>query len=267
MRNTPLLKGLALWPLLFALGPLGACAKPVDPPAAPPTAALADVPVLAPTARQSTLDKTIAELLSRHHYRQSKLDDQLSERILTAYLDDLDLGRSYFLASDIARFAPYRTALDEALKSGDLQPAYDIFNLYLRRLNERTAQIQRLLQQDFRFDVNETLDVERKDAPWATTRDELDEYWRKRLKHEMLTLMVSGKDRPAARELLSKRYDNRLRQANTTSSDDVFQLYMNAVAQAFDPHTAYFSPRNTDNPVAAGAESAPCVRSNAADKG
>lgn len=245
MRKTSLLKGLALWPLLLALGPLGACAKPVDPPPAPTV--MAPTPVLAPTARHSTLDKTIAELLSRHHYRQSKLDDNLSALILRAYLDDLDLGRAYFLASDIADFDQYRNSLDDALKSGDLQPAYAIFNTYLRRLNERTAQIQRLLQQDFRFDVNETLDVERKDAPWAKTTAELDEYWRKRLKHEMLTLMVSGKDRTAARDLLSKRYDNRLRQTRETSSDDVFQIYMNAVAQAFDPHTAYFSPRNTEN--------------------
>lgn len=246
MRKTSMLKGLALWPLLFALGPLGACAKPVDPP--PPTPSVtAPMPVLTPTARQSTLDKTIAELLLRHHYRQSKLDDNLSALILRAYLDDLDLGRAYFLASDIANFDQYRDSLDDALKSGDLQPAYAVFNTYLRRLNERTAQVQRLLQQDFRFDVTETLEVERKDAPWATTTAELDEYWRKRLKHEMLTLMVSGKDRTAARDLLSKRYDNRLRQARETSSDDVFQIYMNAVAQAFDPHTAYFSPRNTEN--------------------
>ncbi|MBK8536306.1 MAG: carboxy terminal-processing peptidase [Candidatus Competibacteraceae bacterium] len=63
----------------------------------------------------------------------------------------------------------------------------------------------------------------------------------------MLTLVLSGKERDAARDLLVKRYDNRLRQAQQSTSDDVFQLYMNAVAQAFDPHTAYFSPRNTEN--------------------
>ncbi|HPE73282.1 MAG TPA: carboxy terminal-processing peptidase, partial [Candidatus Competibacter sp.] len=130
---------------------------------------------------------------------------------------------------------------------GDLHPAYDIFNVYLRRLTERTARIQSLLERGFRFDVDESLNVDRKDAPWAASLAELDEIWRKRLKHEMLTLILSGKDQAAARELLSKRYDNRLRQAQQSSSDDVFQLYMNAVAQAFDPHTAYFSPRNTEN--------------------
>ncbi|MDS4032362.1 MAG: carboxy terminal-processing peptidase [Candidatus Contendobacter sp.] len=245
MRNFRIPKSLAWFPLILALSLTGVFAKPVEPTGAE-IAAVA-VPTLTPTDRQVTLDRTIAELLSQHHYRQSKLDDRLSALILANYLDDLDFGRAYFLASDIAGFEKYRATLDDALKKGDLQPAYDIFNVYLRRLVERTARIQALLQQDFRFDVNESLDVNRKNAPWAKTSAELDDFWRRRLKHELLTLLLSGKERAAARELLVKRYDNRLRQAQQTTSSDVFQLYMNAVAQAFDPHTAYFSPRNTEN--------------------
>ena len=242
MRTIQIPKSMALLPLILALSLTAAFAKPAEPVGADATAS-----TLTPTARQTALDKTIAELLSRHHYRQSKLDDQLSVLVLTTYLDDLDFGRAYFLASDITGFEKYRNTLDDALKKGDLQPAYEIFNVYLRRLAERTARIQTLLQQDFRFDVDESLEVDRKETPWAKTPTDLDDFWRKRLKHEMLTLLLSGKDRAAARELLVKRYDNRLRQAQKTSSDDVFQLYMNAVAQAFDPHTAYFSPRNTEN--------------------
>lgn len=243
MRNIRLLKFFIPLPLILGLCLTGAAfAKSDD---APATNTL--VKALAPTARQISLDQTIAELLSRHHYRQSKLDDRLSSLVLNAYLDDLDFSRAYFLSADIASFEKYRNSLDDALKSGNLQPAYDIFNAYLRRLAERTARIQTLLQQEFRFDVDESLDVDRKDVAWAKSADELDEFWRKRLKHEMLTLVLSGKDQAAARETLLKRYDNRLRQAQQSSSDDVFQVYMNAVAQAFDPHTAYFSPRNTEN--------------------
>jgi carboxyl-terminal processing protease len=206
-----------------------------------------DVAPLAPAAQLNALDRTIANLLSQHHYRQSKLDDRLSSLILNTYLDDLDANHAYFLASDIAAFEKYRSTLDDALKNGNLQPAYEIFNVYLQRLGERSERIQALLGQDFRFDSDETLNVDRKNAPWAKNAAELDEFWRKRLKHEMLTLIVSGKEPAAARELLRKRYENRLNQARQTSSEDVFQLYMNAVAQSFDPHTAYFSPRNTEN--------------------
>ncbi len=241
MRTVRTLKLLAPLALISVLSLSWTFAKTADP--------AVEVPVktLEPTSQQTSLDQTIAKLLSQHHYRQSKLDDRLSALILNTYLDDLDFGRVYFLAGDIADFEQYRNTLDDALKSGNLQPAYEMFNVYLRRLAERTARVQALLQQEFRFNVDESLNVDRKNAPWAKTPAELDEIWRKRLKHELLTLMLSGKDQAAARELLSKRYDNRLRQALQSTSDDVFQLYMNAVAQAFDPHTAYFSPRNTEN--------------------
>lgn len=238
MRKHRVLNNLVLLLFLYALSLSGVFAKAEESVSVNP-------PV--PTAKQTNLDQTIAKLLSQYHYRQSKLDDNLSPLILKAYLDDLDFSRAYFLASDIAGFEKYRTTLDDALKDGDLQPAYDIFNVYLRRLSERSNRIQALLKQNFRFDVDETLDLERKNAPWAKTAAELDEFWRKRLKHEILTLILSGKDQAAARELLTKRYENRLLQAQKSTSDDVFQLYMNAVAQSFDPHTAYFSPRNTEN--------------------
>ncbi|MBK8182776.1 MAG: carboxy terminal-processing peptidase [Candidatus Competibacteraceae bacterium] len=242
MRNSRILKLLApALSLALALDLSLSFAKTEDP------VMNAPIGMLAPTPRQALLDQTIARLLSQHHYRQSRLDDRLSSLVLDAYLEDLDPSRMYFLDTDIAGFERYRATLDDALKTGELKPAYDIFNTYLRRLAERTTHLQSLLQQEFRFNVEETLNVDRKDAPWAKTKAELDEIWRKRAKHDMLTLMLSGKDQAAARDLLNKRYDNRLRQALRSSSDDVFQLYMNAVAEAFDPHTAYFSPRNTEN--------------------
>ena len=85
-----------------------------------------DVAPLAPAAQLNALDRTIANLLSQHHYRQSKLDDRLSSLILNTYLDDLDANHAYFLASDIAAFEKYRSTLDDALKNGNLQPAYEI---------------------------------------------------------------------------------------------------------------------------------------------
>ena len=136
MPNIRTLKHYFLLSLLsLALSLPGAFAKPAD-----PSADILNVKPLAPTARLTSLDQTIATLLAQHHYRQSKLDDRLSSLILTTYLDDLDFSRSYFLAGDIAGFEKYRNTLDDALKSANLQPAYDIYNTYLRRLAERMGQ-------------------------------------------------------------------------------------------------------------------------------
>ncbi len=223
--------------------------------AAPPTVAgqiqsLAPVVTqLTPAAKHSNLDQTIAQLLAQYHYSQSKLDDQLSNAILDSYLNVLDSNRSYFLANDIKLFErKYRSALDESLVSGDMQPAYEIFNIYQRRLGERTAHVLKLIRQHkLDFTIDETLELDRKELPWASSQAELNEMWRKRVKHELLALKLAGQDLDEARETLEKRYIGRLRRTAKSNSDDVFQLYMNAVSQTFDPHTAYFSPRTSEN--------------------
>ena len=202
---------------------------------------------LNPAEKHRNLDKAIARLLIRYHYKQGKLDDTLSHAILDSYLESLDVNRSYFLASDIAAFNKYRATLDDSLQSGNLAPAYEIFHIYQQRLAERTDRILAQLHREIDFSINESMETDRSKFPWAKNQAELDEIWRKRLKHELLTLMLAGKELTAAKETLRNRYLGLLRRTARTSSDDVFQLYMNAVSRSFDPHTAYFSPRTSEN--------------------
>ena len=203
---------------------------------------------LVPAPKHENLDQAITSLLNHYHYRRSSLDNTMSADILDAYLDALDFNRSYFLAEDIAAFErKYRFKLDDYLRAGNLQPAYEIFNIYQRRLVERIARIKVQLGRPINFDLDESVALNRKDAPWARDRVALDEIWRKRLKNELLQLMLAGKTRADALATLQRRYDSRLRRTAQSTSDDVFQAYMNAVSRNFDPHTAYFSPRTSEN--------------------
>lgn len=239
-RYCSVIKAVGLSLLLGLVGP-GAFAKQAE--SLPPV-----ITQLMPAARHSSLDQTIMQLLSHYHYRQGKVDDALSVAIFDAYLEALDFNRSYFLASDITDLSKkYRLSLDDNLLTGNLQPAYEMFNIFQRRLAERTARIMEQLRQDVDFNIDESLDVERKKAPWPASQAELDELWRKRLKNELLSLKLAGKDLAAARETLQKRYEGQLRRTSQSTSEDVFQMYMNAVSQSFDPHTAYFSPRASEN--------------------
>ncbi len=197
------LSGLILV-LTLAFGLPGLVAKQAD-------LAPVHVDALIPANKHANLDKTIATLLTRYHYRQDQLDDDLSTLILDAYLEALDFNRSYFLAEDIAIFKHYRLTLDDDLLTGNLSPAFEIFNVYQQRLAERTERIQEQLTQKISFGIDESLKLDRRDAPWAISRTELDELWRKRLKNELLTLMLAGKVQTVAKETVEKRYTGRLR--------------------------------------------------------
>ncbi len=203
---------------------------------------------LEPAAIHRHLDQTIASLLSHYHYRREALDDALSRVVLQNYLDALDPLRGYFLQAEVDEFRNrYATTLDDALKVGDLAPAFALYNDYQQRLHERTQFALQRLQQPFDFEVDESLVLDRKEASWPSDEAEKNAFWIKRLKNETLLLMLAGKSQEAAREVLVTRYEGRWRRASQTTAEDAFQVYMNAVAQSFDPHTAYFSPRNSEN--------------------
>ena len=193
---------------------------------------------------------TIVEQLRHNHYLQKDLDDDSSSEIFDKYLELLDGARVFFLASDIEQFEKYRHTLDDALKRGNLKPAFEIFNLYQARLVERFDFLIGMLEsgiEGFDFTADDWVEIDREHAPWPTSRAEADELWRKRLKAAVLNMKLNGRELPEIQELLTKRYRNRLNQTRQTKSEDAFQVYVNAFATTYDPHTQYFSPRTSQN--------------------
>ena len=192
----------------------------------------------------------VVELLKRHHYSKPPLDDARSVIIYDSYLKLLDPSRSYFLASDIAEFDKWKTQFDDFLKSGDLNPGFTIYKRYLDRVKSRLdfalAELNKGVD-SFDFNAKETLEVDRKEAPWLKTEAELNDLWRKRLKDEVLRLKIAGKEPAKIQELLTKRYKNQLSRLDQTRSEDIFQAYINTFAMSYDPHTNYLSPDNAEN--------------------
>ncbi|MCP8686846.1 carboxy terminal-processing peptidase [Marinobacterium sedimentorum] len=206
--------------------------------------------VLAPEAihRQTTLD--ILDSLTREHYNKVTIDDSFSSQLLDQYLEDLDPSKSYFYASDVAEFKPLSTTLDDSIQAGELKDAYDIFNRYQQRMHERLTFMIAELESGLdgvQFDFDETLDIDRTNANWIKTQEEMDKLWRKRLKNAALSLKLADKNLADTTETLLKRYRYQLHRAEQMKSEDVFQTYINAVSKGYDPHTQYFSPRNSEN--------------------
>ena len=192
----------------------------------------------------------VVELLKRNHYSKPPLDDARSVIIYESYLKLLDPSRSYFLASDIAEFDKWKTQFDDFLKSGDLNAGFTIYKRYLDRVKSRLdftiAELNKGVDK-MDFTTQETLLIDRKDAPWLKTTAELDDLWRKRVKDEVLRLKIAGKDPKAIQDLLVKRYKNQLARLDQTRAEDIFQAYINTFAMSYDPHTNYLSPDSAEN--------------------
>lgn len=205
---------------------------------------------LEPTKEQSMTTQQVLNNLVRGHYESKKIDNELSSNVFDLLLKDIDSTRSYLLASDIKEFEKYRYELDDALKRGDMRPAFFIYNRFQQRVNERLAFLLNELENhaaDYKYDIDERLELDRENAAWAKKTAELDDLWRKRLKNSILNLRNAKKESTDSIELLTKRYQNQLNRLHQTSSEDAYQTFMNAVTRSFDPHTQYLSPRSTEN--------------------
>ena len=205
---------------------------------------------LAPTAEQSDTLKEIIDVIEDRHYASRRYDDGLSAQHFTAYLDALDPQRMFFEADDIAAFSQWQLTLDNAGRAGDLEPAFTIFNNFHDELKDRLTEILETLPQtlgSFDYEVEEYLEIDRSAMPWAKNEIELDERWRKRLKNQALSLLLAEKAPAEIPETLERRYQNQLKRLAQYNAQDVFQIYANTLAEQYDPHTNYFSPRRAEN--------------------
>jgi carboxyl-terminal processing protease len=212
----------------------------------PPTAAPAATVALAPTDQENYVARRVSDIIAREHYRRAPLDDRLSSLILDRYLDSIDGGRSYFFAGDIAEFEKYRYELDDAIKSGDVEPAFVIFRRYQQRNRERMNYAIELLDKKPDFDIDESFNFDREKEPWPANAAEMNELWRKRVKNDALSLVTAGKTWPEAADVLRKRYEHVAKRMDQSKPEDVFEAFMNAFVLSLDPHSNYFSARNSE---------------------
>jgi carboxyl-terminal processing protease len=201
---------------------------------------------IAPTDSQRATARRIGRILEDQHYSHAAIDDKMSDVVYQRYLEFLDGQRSYFLASDISDFNAYRLQFGDMIRTGNIDPAYLIFARFQQRNRERIQHAIALLQTEPDWNLNESFEFDRTHAQWPADQATMDELWRKRVKNDALSLMLTGKSWTEASEVLRKRYERVLKRVDQVSNEDVFENLMNAYARAFDPHSSYFSPRSSE---------------------
>ena len=206
-----------------------------------------------PTSDLVALDRHIkatelvTHILTTYHYKKTKLNDELSSSIFTNYFDNLDQNKNYFINSDIERFERFRYVIDDAIKNKDISLAYEIFKKYRNRVEERINFALEIVNYNFDFSIAESFRFDRRDDNWLNNISDLDELWRKRVKNDVLNLKLAGKNTKEIKKTLSERYNRILSTTLQLDSNDVFQTFINAYTTSIEPHTAYFSPRISEN--------------------
>jgi carboxyl-terminal processing protease len=192
--------------------------------------------------------KIVAYILDNNHYRKIVLNDSLSSVILDQYIKNLDNNKTYFTAQDLKNFEKYRYLIDDLTKAENVDVAYEIYDVFKKRFDERLKHVtQVLVKEDFDYSVNEFYETDRDKEPWAKNEAELNDIWRKIIKSQALSLKLTGKSKEDIQKMLKERYDRLIKSyTRDINTEDVFGMYMNSITASYDPHTNYMSPEEVD---------------------
>jgi carboxyl-terminal processing protease len=241
---------LGLPSLLLGLTVLGASLGDQVLAQAPPMPAKAPVAaaLVAPRTTDRQITKAVTMLVGGQHLSKHKLDDEISQRALEQFVKKLDAMKFYFYQSDIDNFAKSSNDLDDMVGAGDVSFAYTVFNVFLKRIDERLVTVSEVLKENLDFTVDETLVTDPDKLTYAKTPAEAKDRWRKRIKYDLLSLKndktLKGED-PKAR--LQRRYDNFARRMHQTDADELLEMFLTSVTGSYDPHTTFMSPSTLEN--------------------
>lgn len=191
---------------------------------------------------------SVGRLLEEGHYTHQQLNAEMSQKFLRNYIELLDFSHLFFTQKDVdALTAKYGTALADDVLLGNLKPAYEIYALYQKRVDERVAKIKELLKQPMEFKGNETVELRREKAPWPKDEGEADQLWRGRIASELLQEKLSEHPIEPGPQLVARRYDRIARNVHEEDRDEQVKLYLDALAQSYDPHSEYLSKADFKN--------------------
>src|SRR5438128_1104392 len=192
---------------------------------------------------------SVGRLLEEGHYTHQQLNGEMSQKFLRNFLELLDFSHLFFTQKDVdALSAKYGTALADDVLLGNLKPAYEIYDLYQKRVDERVGKIKELLKEppvDFKTDA--TVELRREKAPWPKDEAEADQLWRGRIASELLQEKLSEHPIEPGPQLVGRRYDRIARNVHEEDREEQVKLYLDALAQTYDPHSEYLSKADFKN--------------------
>jgi carboxyl-terminal processing protease len=191
---------------------------------------------------------SVGRLLEEGHYAHQSLNDEVSKKFLRTYLELLDFSHLFFTQKDVDMLtAKYGTSLDDDVLLGNLKPAYEIYDLYTKRVDDRVAKVKEMVGQQVDLKSDQTIELSRQKSPWPKDDAEADSIWHGRIVSELLQENLSEHPIEPGPKLIAKRYDRLARNVHEQDREEQVKLFLDALAQTYDPHSEYLSKADLKN--------------------
>ena len=208
--------------------------------------------------KDKLLMQLVTYLLEEGHFEPKDINDTFSEGVYESFLNQVDPFKNYFYQSDIKEFEAYKTDLDDQILKHDVGFFNLVYKRLLTRIEDSRNVYKQVLEVPFDYSLEETFSTDYENKSYASSKSEMKDSWRKQLKfstlsnyHDLVSeekeIKKSNTDLEAeAREATLKSLNESASYIDDLRREDWLSMYINAIAEEFDPHTFYFAPQDKD---------------------
>ncbi|MFV0604250.1 MAG: carboxy terminal-processing peptidase [Niabella sp.] len=216
-----------------------------------------------PPGKYEQIIRMVGQMLAYVHFSPKNIDDDFSRTVLTKYINDLDAEKNIFLKPDVnLLMIEYGDHIDNELKGDSVKTFVAVSDIFTKRITESALWSKDILSHPFDYTIKEDIQLDGKKIDFVINEQERKDRWRKKLKYitlqrfaELLDERTANKgtkgyvvksdaqlekDARAKTDTLMNRYFNRYKAKFT--EEDNFNLFVNAITNAMDPHTEFMPP-------------------------
>lgn len=215
--------------------------------------------------KDKLLMQLVTYLLEEGHFQPKDFNDELSKDVYERFLNRIDPYKHYFYNSDIQIFKQFETELDDQIRNFDVQFFNLVYDKLLARIEESRTIYTEILNTPFDYDIEEEYQSDTEQLNYVSSTKQMKDRWRKQLKFSTLAgyydLVSEQNSKQSDKDFVPKTLQELEEEsrASTLKSlqetavffddmrrDDWLSMYINAIAESFDPHTFYFAPQDKD---------------------
>jgi carboxyl-terminal processing protease len=201
----------------------------------------------------------VSRMVEKFHIQPRPLDDERSEAIFRDLLQKLDEERIFFSEDDVKKLSAYRLQIDDEIKAKKSNFLQLLITTYKQRLQQADTMLDNICKKPFNFSRKEKYTVA-EDTTYPADLPAMHAKMQKLLKLTVLVGLLEYNELTDPTKLPTKKIIDSLepslrKRAGTTIKRAVKRvlqspqgvefiignMYCEALATTYDPHTAYFS--------------------------
>ncbi len=193
------------------------------------------------------------------HFKPHEVNDALSEEAFDEYLMYLDASKRFLLKSEVEELADYELNLDDQISSSSLE-FFEKANQLIEDATLRAKEIyENVITSEIDVYQNEDFEMDGEKKNFPQDEQALRDEWRKMIKRQIVAKIdrqverqekKDEADQKPIKEIIAKakvdtkdQMDDWFERLARIRRSDRFETYLSTFAELFDPHSAYFSPK------------------------